>query len=107
MEASALHAPSRLSRLPLGAPLLRLRSDEQLVAMFRSGSDEAFGILHDRYRQRLFGYVRQMLSGHARQDAERVVVARPEQREELLVRAQAQERQPERNPGKSCRSRNG
>ena len=73
MEASALRAPSRLSRFPLGAPLLRLRSDDQLVALFRAGSDEAFGVLHDRYRQRLFAYVRQMLSGHARQDAEDVL----------------------------------
>src|SRR5215211_2975145 len=73
MEASALHAPAGLSRLPLGAPLLRLRSDEQLVALFRAGSDEAFSVLHDRYRQRLFAYVRQMLSGHSRQDAEDVL----------------------------------
>jgi RNA polymerase sigma factor (sigma-70 family) len=73
LEASALHAPSRLSRFPLGAPLLRLRSDEQLVALFRAGSDDAFGVLHDRYRQRLFAYVRQMLSGHSRQDAEDVL----------------------------------
>ena len=73
MEASALHAPSRLSRFPLGTPLLRLRSDEQLVALFRAGSDEAFSVLHDRYRQRLFAYVRQMLSGHSRQDAEDVL----------------------------------
>jgi RNA polymerase sigma factor (sigma-70 family) len=73
LEASALHAPSRLGRLPLGASLLRLRSDEQLVALFRAGSDEAFGVLHDRYRQRLFAYVRQMLSGHSRQDAEDVL----------------------------------
>src|SRR5215217_8678104 len=73
MEASALHAPAGLARLPLATPLLRLRSDEQLVALFRTGSDEAFGILHDRYRQRLFAYVRQMLSGHSRQDAEDVL----------------------------------
>jgi RNA polymerase sigma factor (sigma-70 family) len=73
LEASALHAPSRLGRLPLGTSLLRLRSDEQLVALFRAGSDEAFGVLHDRYRQRLFAYVRQMLSGHSRQDAEDVL----------------------------------
>jgi RNA polymerase sigma factor (sigma-70 family) len=59
--------------LPLPAPLLRLRSDEQLVALFRAGSDEAFGVLHDRYRQRLFAYVRQMLAGHSRQDAEDVL----------------------------------
>src|ERR671924_168761 len=73
MEAPALHAPSRLSRRPLAIPLLRLRSDEQLVALFRAGSDDAFGVLHDRYRQRLFAYVRQMLSGASRQDAEDVL----------------------------------
>ena len=73
MEASALHAPARLGRLPLATPLLRLRSDEQLVALFRAGSDEAFGVLHDRYRQRLFAYVRQMLATHSRQDAEDVL----------------------------------
>jgi RNA polymerase sigma factor (sigma-70 family) len=73
VEASALHAPTALSRLPLAAPLLRLRSDEQLVALFRAGSDEAFGVLHDRYRQRLFAYVRQMLASQSRQDAEDVL----------------------------------
>ena len=73
MEASALHAPAGLARLPLGAPLLRLRSDEQLLALFRAGSDEAFGVIHDRYRQRLFAYVRQMLCAAPRQDAEDVL----------------------------------
>ncbi len=72
MEASAVHAP-RLSRLPLGGSLLRLRSDEQLLALFRGGHDEAFRVLHDRYRQRLFAYVRQMLSAGSRQDAEDVL----------------------------------
>ena len=48
---------------------MRLRSDDQLVAMFRGGSEEAFGVIHDRYRQRLFAYTRQMLPG-SRQDAE-------------------------------------
>ncbi|MGI8595102.1 MAG: RNA polymerase sigma factor [Solirubrobacteraceae bacterium] len=69
MEASALQAPARLTGISLSAPLLRLRSDEQLVALFRAGSEEAFRVMHDRYRQRLFAYVRQMLSG-SRQDAE-------------------------------------
>jgi RNA polymerase sigma factor (sigma-70 family) len=73
VEASALRAPTRLTRLPLATQLLRLRSDEQLVALFRAGSDDAFGVLHDRYRQRLFAYVRQMLAGHSRQDAEDVL----------------------------------
>ena len=73
MEASALHAPTGLARLPLGAPLLRLRSDDQLLALFRAGNEDAFGAIHDRYRQRLFAYVRQMLCAGPRQDAEDVL----------------------------------
>jgi RNA polymerase sigma factor (sigma-70 family) len=73
VEASALRAPASLTRLSIPAPLLRLRSDEQLVALFRAGSEDAFGTIHDRYRQRLFAYVRQMLSAHSRQDAEDVL----------------------------------
>jgi RNA polymerase sigma factor (sigma-70 family) len=38
------------------------------VALFRAGNDEAFRVIHDRYRQRLFAYTRQMLP--RRQDAE-------------------------------------
>ena len=65
MEASALPAPAAVARTrpSIGAPLLRLRSDEQLVALFRAGHDEAFRVIHDRYRQRLFAYTRQMLAG--------------------------------------------
>ncbi|HEU4656950.1 MAG TPA: sigma-70 family RNA polymerase sigma factor [Capillimicrobium sp.] len=48
---------------------MRLRSDEQLVALFRAGNEESFQVIFDRYRQRLFAYTRQMLSG-SRQDAE-------------------------------------
>jgi RNA polymerase sigma factor (sigma-70 family) len=62
-----------LTRVPLGAPLLRLRSDEQLLTLFRAGNDDAFGAIHDRYRQRLFAYARQMLSAGSRQDAEDVL----------------------------------
>ncbi|HEX8123861.1 MAG TPA: RNA polymerase sigma factor [Solirubrobacteraceae bacterium] len=69
MEASALRAPAGLGRLTLPSALLKLRSDEQLVALFRAGNDEAFRVIHDRYRQRLFAYVRQMLAG-SRSDAE-------------------------------------
>ena len=69
MEAGALRAPAALNRISVTAPLLRLRSDEQLVALFRAGSDVAFNVIHDRYRQRLFIYARQMLGG-SRQDAE-------------------------------------
>ncbi len=68
MEASAWRAPAGLTRRP--APiLLRLRSDDQLVALFRLGNDEAFGVIHERYRTRLLAYGRQMLGG-SRADAE-------------------------------------
>lgn len=81
MEASALPPSVALARtrLALGAPLLRLRSDEQLVSLFRSGSEDAFRTIHDRYRQRMFAYTRQMLSGSA-VDAEDTV-------QEIFVRA--------------------
>ena len=69
MEAGALRAPAARNRISVTAPLLRLRSDEQLVALFRAGNDAAFSVIHDRYRQRLFVYARQMLGG-SRQDAE-------------------------------------
>jgi RNA polymerase sigma factor (sigma-70 family) len=72
VEASALSHPVGLSRVSLAGPLLRLRTDDQLVALFRAGHDEAFGIIHDRYRARLFAYARQMLSG-SRSDAEDVL----------------------------------
>ena len=55
--------------------------DEQLVALFRAGSDEAFGVIHERYRVRLMAYSRQMLGGsHA--DAEDVL-------QDVFVRAHA------------------
>jgi RNA polymerase sigma factor (sigma-70 family) len=81
VEASALPPSVALARtrLALGAPLLRLRSDQQLVSLFRSGSEEAFRAIHDRYRQRMFAYTRQMLSGSA-VDAEDAV-------QEIFVRA--------------------
>jgi RNA polymerase sigma factor (sigma-70 family) len=81
VEASALPPSVALARtrLALGAPLLRLRSDEQLVGLFRGGSEEAFRAIHDRYRQRMFAYTRQMLSGSV-VDAEDTV-------QEVFVRA--------------------
>jgi RNA polymerase sigma factor (sigma-70 family) len=73
VEASTLQAPAGLAphRIAIGIPLLRLRSDEQLVALFRAGHDEAFRVIHDRYEKRLLAYTRQMLPrGH---DAEGVL----------------------------------
>src|SRR3954451_25337960 len=87
MEASVIHAPA--GRVPLTLGLLRLRSDDQLLALFRAGSDEAFGVLHDRYRQRLFAYARQMLSSCSRQDAEDVL-------QDVFVRAYGALRHDER-----------
>lgn len=69
MEASSIHALAPLTRAAKAGPLLRLRSDDQLVALFRMGYDEAFGAIHDRYRRRLLAYTRQMLGG-SRGDAE-------------------------------------
>jgi RNA polymerase sigma factor (sigma-70 family) len=82
VEASALPAPAAVARTrtSIGGPLLRLRSDEQLVALFRAGHDDAFRVIHDRYRQRLFAYTRQMLP--RRQDAEDAL-------QDIFVRAYA------------------
>jgi RNA polymerase sigma factor (sigma-70 family) len=49
--------------VPLSATFLRVRSDEQLVSLFRAGSDDAFRVIHDRYQARLLAYARQMLRG--------------------------------------------
>ena len=56
---------------PLPTPLLRLRSDEQLLALFRAGREDAFRVIHDRYEARLLAYVRHMLRGST--EAEDVV----------------------------------
>jgi RNA polymerase sigma factor (sigma-70 family) len=50
------------------------------VALFRAGNDDAFRVIHDRYRQRLFAYTRQMLIH--RQDAEDAL-------QDIFVRAYA------------------
>ena len=65
MEASALPTRITAGRAPFSAAFLRLRSDEQLVALFRDGSDDAFRAIHERYRMRLLAYTRQMLRGAA------------------------------------------
>jgi RNA polymerase sigma factor (sigma-70 family) len=67
------------NRSGLAASLLRLRSDEQLVSLFRAGNEDAFRVIHDRYRARIHAYARQMLSSAAA-DAEDVV-------QEIFVRA--------------------
>ncbi len=59
---------------PAPAPArLRLCSDDVLVERFRGGRDEAFRVIHDRYRARLGAYVRQMLAARASEDVEDVL----------------------------------
>jgi len=70
MEASALNhsAPVGL-RGP--TPLLRLQSDERLIALVRRGNHGAFEALVGRYQSRLLAFCRHMLG--SREDAEDVL----------------------------------
>ncbi len=63
-------------------PLVKLRSDQQVVGLFRAGNDEAFRVIHDRYRARLLAYIRQMLAGGSHPEAEDVL-------QDVFVRAYA------------------
>src|SRR3954471_7659562 len=53
------------------SPLLRLQSDEKLVALVRRGNQHAFEALVGRYQARLLAFCRHMLS--SREDAEDVL----------------------------------
>src|SRR3712207_3854386 len=53
------------------SPLLRLQSDERLVALVRKGNHHAFEALVSRYESRLLAFCRHMLS--SREDAEDVL----------------------------------
>ncbi len=69
VEVSALPHPS----VPAGgpSPLLRLASDERLVALVRRGHHGAFEAIVSRYQTRLLAFCRHMLS--SREDAEDVL----------------------------------
>ena len=70
MEASALtHA--QVSGLHGRSPLLRLQSDERLIALVRRGQHGAFEVLVARYQSRLLAFCRHMLG--SREDAEDVL----------------------------------
>ena len=70
MEVSALtHAG--VAGIHGRSPLLRLQSDERLVALIRRGSHHAFEALVSRYESRLLAFCRHMLS--SREDAEDVL----------------------------------
>lgn len=66
-----------LSRPP---KLLRARTDEQLVATFRAGREDAFAEIAERYRDRLVAYARHMLRARGQAAAEDVV-------QDVLLRA--------------------
>ncbi|HEX3279034.1 MAG TPA: sigma-70 family RNA polymerase sigma factor [Thermoleophilaceae bacterium] len=71
MEASALQHSARLPALAGRSPLLRLQTDERLVALIRRGHHGAFEALVQRYQPRLLAFCRHMLG--STEDAEDVL----------------------------------
>jgi RNA polymerase sigma factor (sigma-70 family) len=71
VEASALTNTSSMSGLRGPSPLLRLQSDERLIALTRRGQHAAFEALFSRYQSRLLSFCRHMLG--SREDAEDVL----------------------------------
>ncbi|MFL5818781.1 MAG: RNA polymerase sigma factor [Conexibacter sp.] len=70
MEASALTHAGPVGT-PARSPLLRLQSDERLIALVRRGNHGAFEALVGRYQSRLLAFCRHMLG--SREDAEDVL----------------------------------
>ena len=68
VEASAI--PSAAPGLKRPVALMRLQSDEKLVAMTRGGDQGAYEALMGRYHSRILGFTRHMLG--SREDAEDV-----------------------------------
>jgi RNA polymerase sigma factor (sigma-70 family) len=71
VEVSALTHGSNLPALRGPSPLLRLQSDERLIALTRRGQHAAFEALCARYQARLLSFIRHMLG--SREDAEDVL----------------------------------
>ena len=71
MEASALRQSAALPALAARSPLLRLQSDERLIALVRRGHHGAFEALVQRYQPRLLAFCRHMLG--SQEDAEDVL----------------------------------
>ncbi len=71
MEVSALPHPSTITGLRGPTALLRLQSDERLIALTRRGHHAAFEVLCSRYHARLLAFCRHMLS--SKEDAEDVL----------------------------------
>jgi RNA polymerase sigma factor (sigma-70 family) len=71
MEASVLRQSAALPALAGRSPLLRLQSDERLIALTRRGHHGAFEALVQRYQPRLLAFCRHMLG--SQEDAEDVL----------------------------------
>jgi RNA polymerase sigma factor (sigma-70 family) len=71
MEVSSLSHPSSIPGLRGPSALLRLQSDERLIALTRRGQHAAFEVLCARYQSRLLAFCRHMLA--SREDAEDVL----------------------------------
>ena len=71
MESSAVHHSGSAAGLHGRSPLLRLQSDERLIALIRRGNQHAFEALVARYQSRLLAFCRHMLS--SKEDAEDVL----------------------------------
>src|SRR6202161_3345817 len=71
MEVSALTHPRSVPGLRGPSSLLRLQSDERLIALTRRGQHAAFEVLCARYQTRLLSFCRHMLA--SREDAEDVL----------------------------------
>jgi RNA polymerase sigma factor (sigma-70 family) len=70
VEAGALKHPT-VTGLRGPSPLLRLQSDERLIALTRKGQHAAFETLFARYQSRLLAFCRHMLN--SKEDAEDVL----------------------------------
>jgi RNA polymerase sigma factor (sigma-70 family) len=71
MKASTLTHPDSIPRLRGPCVLLRLQSDERLIALTSRGQHAAFEVLCGRYHTRLLSFCRHMLG--SREDAEDVL----------------------------------
>ena len=71
MEASALTHSAHAAALIGRSPLLRLQSDEKLIALVRRGHHGAFEALMQRYQPRLLAFCRHMLN--STEDAEDIL----------------------------------
>src|SRR3954452_19022425 len=87
MQPRLLRSPARLA----GASLLRVQSDERLVALARDGHEQAFTVIVERYRPALTRYAGRLAGAERAEDAvqqalvsaHRALVADPERAIEL------------------------